>query len=125
MCFAVDESEFGEVGVDEKVITETTDDALIDVMNVRICCATRGNLVTAFEKLYEKINKFDDMIIETRGLAFERFSVKGQLEFGALLFVVRRASFDVFEFKQKHNTIKPYVCRVFIMDYGDDLTPDG
>ena len=94
-------------------------------MNVRICCATRGNLVTAFEKLYENINKFDDVIIETTGLAFKRFSVKGQLQFGALLFVVRRASFDVFESKQKHNTIKPYVCRVFIMDYCDDLTPDG
>ena len=67
MCFAVDESEFGEVGVDEKVITEMTDDELVNVMNVRICCAMRGDLVTALEMLYEEIGKFDGVITETTG----------------------------------------------------------
>ena len=67
--FAIIENEFGEVGVDDKVLQENTNEDVVEVMNGCICCTVRGDLVEALKRLYKKVSSFDAVIIETTGLA--------------------------------------------------------
>ena len=73
MRFAIIENEFGEVGIDEKIINtqikEKIDDEIIEVMNGCLCCTVRSDLVETLRKLATKVTKFDGVIIETTGLA--------------------------------------------------------
>ena len=69
MKFAVIENEFGDVGIDENILVESSEESIIEVMNGCICCTVRGDLTEVLDNMYDRVQDFDGVIIETTGLA--------------------------------------------------------
>merc|ERR1719375_2876517 len=73
---AVIENEFGEVGIDDKLLAKNTkfqsEEEIFEMMNGCICCTVRQDLVVVLNKLAAKVQKglkLDGIIIETTGMA--------------------------------------------------------
>ncbi|NKK96383.1 GTP-binding protein [Rhizobium leguminosarum bv. viciae] len=65
---AVIVNEFGEVGIDGKLVVPTADE-VIELNNGCICCTVRGDLIAAIGELLRSGRPIDRIIIETSGLA--------------------------------------------------------
>jgi G3E family GTPase len=70
---AVIENEFGEVGVDDLLVSKKVDaqEEVIEMMNGCICCTVRGDLIKVLKKILgrKRASRLDGIIIETTGLA--------------------------------------------------------
>ena len=67
---AVIENEFGEIDVDSDLVL-TSDEEIFQMTNGCICCVAdvRTDLVRILQKLLERSDKFDHILVETSGLA--------------------------------------------------------
>jgi G3E family GTPase len=66
---AIIENEYGEVAIDDGLVTRTTED-IVELMNGCICCTVRDDLIVALKRLAtDKRGMFDHVLIETTGLA--------------------------------------------------------
>ena len=68
MKFAIIENEFGDIGIDENILVESSEESIIEVMNGCICCTVRGSH-RFIGSMYERVKDFDGVLIETTGLA--------------------------------------------------------
>ena len=65
---AVIENEFGEIGIDSEFVIGADAD-IFEMSNGCICCSIRGDLIETLNRLLEKQQDFDHIIIESTGLA--------------------------------------------------------
>ena len=93
---AVIVNEFGEVGIDNKLVIDT-DEEIFEMNNGCICCTVRGDLIRIISNLMRRRDKFDHLVIETTGLAdpapviqtfFVDEDMKSQLSLDAVVTVV-------------------------------------
>ncbi len=61
-------NEFGEIGIDNELIIEGSED-MIELNNGCICCSINGELLNTVSKVLERAEKLDYLIVETTGLA--------------------------------------------------------
>jgi len=65
---AVIENEFGEIPIDHDLVIGADDD-IFEMNNGCICCSIKGDLVETLNRLMERHDKFDSILIESTGLA--------------------------------------------------------
>ena len=61
-------NEFGEIGIDNDLIIESGED-MIELSNGCICCTINGELLNTVNKILERSDGLDYLIVETTGLA--------------------------------------------------------
>ena len=65
---AVIENEFGEIPVDHDLVIGADED-IFEMNNGCICCSIKGDLIATLNRLIERHDKFDSILIESTGLA--------------------------------------------------------
>ncbi len=94
-------NEFGEIGIDNDLIIETSED-MIELSNGCICCTINGELLTTVEKILEKSSNLDYLIVETTGLAdplpvamtFAGSNLREKVRLDSILTLVDADNFD-------------------------------
>lgn len=65
---AIIENEFGEIGIDHELVVNV-DEEIVEMNNGCICCTVRGDLIRIINRLLQRRDKFDRILIETTGMA--------------------------------------------------------
>lgn len=86
---AVIENEFGEISVDHDLIVGADKD-IFEMSNGCVCCSIKGDLIKTLNKLFERKDRFDFIIVECTGLASpgplaQAFIVEDEIENGLKL----------------------------------------
>ena len=61
-------NEFGEIGIDNDLIIATGED-MVELSNGCICCSINGELLEAVERILQRPDPVDYLVVETTGLA--------------------------------------------------------
>jgi G3E family GTPase len=96
MKIAVIENEFGEIGIDDALVLDAEEE-IFEMNNGCICCTVRGDLIRILGNLMKRRDRFDQIVIETTGLAdpapvaqtfFMDEEISSQLRLDAIVTVV-------------------------------------
>jgi len=100
-------NEFGEIGIDNDLIIEGSED-MIELNNGCICCSINGELLNTVSKVLERAEKLDYLIVETTGLAdplpvamtFAAGDLREKVRLDSIITVIDGENFD-FEINNK------------------------
>ncbi len=102
-------NEFGEIGIDNDLIIESSED-MIELNNGCICCSINGELLNTVSKVLERTEKLDYLIVETTGLAdplpvamtFAAGDLREKVRLDSIITVIDGENFD---FKIKNTSV--------------------
>ena len=94
-------NEFGEIGIDNDLIISTEED-MVELSNGCICCSINGELLEAVNRILERPDPIDYLVVETTGLAdplpvamtFLGSELRDQTRLDSIITVIDAENFD-------------------------------
>ena len=121
-------NEFGEIGIDNELII-TTEDNIVELNNGCICCTINQDLIESVNKILQRDQLVDYLIVETTGVAdplpvaltFLASSLKAKTRLDSIVTLADCENFSLDRFPESETAINQFVCADVVILNKTDL----
>jgi G3E family GTPase len=121
-------NEFGEIGIDNELII-ATEDNVVELNNGCICCTINEDLVKSVEKILQREQQVDYLIVETTGVAdplpvaltFLGSNLRDQTRLDSIITLADCENFSLDKFEHSEAAISQFACADVVLLNKTDL----
>ncbi len=121
-------NEFGEIGIDNELIV-ATEDNVVELNNGCICCTINQDLIESVNRILQRDQQVDYLIVETTGVAdplpvaltFLASSLRAKTRLDSIVTLADCENFSLEQFPDSETAINQFICADVVILNKTDL----